>query len=202
MLKAEMLAKIADKIAECGKCGGLTDFRKKNDYWTVPGEGRAGARVVFLGEAPGETEAQTGRPFVGKAGEMLEDMLAALRWSREQVYITNILKCRPPGNRDPEFQEATMCRPFLDLQLKVINPTHIVCLGRVAALNLLYNGQIPELWFSKSLESLRGKIHNHNGRRVICTYHPSYLLRTPEAHSDAWKDLQMLVQDLKPLQAA
>jgi uracil-DNA glycosylase family 4 len=126
-----------------------------------------------------------------------------MKWSRDQVFVTNILKCRPPANRDPSFEEAAVCRPFLDLQLKVINPTHIVCLGKVASLNLMWNHKgIPELWFSKSLESLRGKVHEKDGRRIICTYHPSYLCRTPEAHAEAWKDLQMLVQDIRTLQAA
>lgn len=196
MNQSHQLALIADRISACSKCVQLSQFRCENDYWTVAGEGRANARIMFVGEAPGETEAQTGRPFVGVAGQMLEDMLAAVKWSRDQVFITNVLKCRPPDNRDPHFLEARNCRGYLDLQIKVVNPSHIVCLGKVAALNLLYAGQPPEIWFSKSLESLRGRFHDFNGRRVLCTYHPSFLCRTPQAHSEAYKDLRMLVDDL------
>ena len=196
MLQKQQLDLIAARIEGCSRCVELSQFRCENDYWPVPGEGRPNARVMFIGEAPGESEAQTGRPFVGVAGQMLEDMLAAVKWTRDQVFIANILKCRPPDNRDPHFQEAKNCRGFLDLQIKVVNPSHIVCLGKVAALNLLYTDQIPEIWFSKSLESLRGTFHDFQGRRVLCTYHPSFLCRTPAAHAAAYKDLRMLVDDL------
>jgi DNA polymerase len=142
---------------------------------------------MILGEAPGEMEAIEGLPFVGAAGHLLTSILAAAGLSRDEVYIGNILKCRPPSNRDPSVQEAKNCRGFLDLQIKVINPAWIICFGRIPSVYLL--GREPY----ETIGSLRGKVYDFFGKKVICTYHPSYLLRTPEAKGEVWKDLQPLI---------
>jgi uracil-DNA glycosylase family 4 len=133
MEKRRMLELLAEKVSGCTKCQELTYCRRQ----TVFGEGSPDARIVFIGEAPGETEDETGRPFVGKAGQLLTNIITAMGFRRDDVFIMNIIKCRPPNNRTPEPQEASNCRPYLDLQLKIINPDYIVCLGNVAAQNLL-----------------------------------------------------------------
>lgn len=151
--------------------------------------GSPNAKVMFLGEAPGQNEDETGLPFVGKAGELLTNIILAAGWTRDEVYIANICKCRPPQNRTPRPSEAANCRPFLDLQIKVVNPAYIVCLGNVAAQNLL-GVETP-------ISSLRGQLYEYNGRKVLCTYHPSFLLRKQEAKKDVWEDLQLLIRSMK-----
>jgi DNA polymerase len=178
----QKLDMIAAKVAVCTKCQELVSYRTQ----TVFGVGDSNAEVMLIGEAPGETEDRDGIPFVGKAGQLLTNIIKALGWTREQVYIANICKCRPPRNRTPYRVEADACRPFLDLQIKVVNPSYIVCMGNVAAQNLLRS--------ERPISSLRGEIFDYNGRKVICTYHPSYLLRNPAAKRDVWDDLQVLVQ--------
>ncbi len=184
MLQSEALALISEKICQCNKCEELSAYRLAQNGKYVPGEGMPNARILILGEAPGQHEQEQGRPFIGKAGRLLTNIIEACGWKREELFITNILKCRPPDNRDPEKQEADNCRPFLDAQIRVINPEWILCFGRIASINLL--GARPE----RTMGSFRHEIHDYQGRKVICTYHPSYLLRNPKAKEDVWADLQ------------
>lgn len=191
MKKSEALQIIADKVSTCTLCEELSNYRQENNYKTVPGHGNPNARVMFIGEAPGKDEAQEGRPFVGRAGMMLNSIIEAAGWRREEVFICNILKCRPPGNRDPEVEEAKNCRKYLDLQIRCVDPKWIVCLGRIASMHIL--GKVPET----SMGSMRG-VHDVDGRKILCTYHPSYLLRNPNAKKDVWNDLKPLVFALQP----
>lgn len=191
-----MLTRIGEVVSNCNNCCELSKFRIKNDYWTVPGTGNCNAKIMLVGEAPGEKEAQSGYPFVGKSGVMLDQILALSGLKKPQVFITNILKCRPPHNRDPLDFEVSNCLGYLKLQIKIIKPTHIICLGRVASLNLLYSNQVRETWFSKSLESLRKKIHLFQGIKVACTYHPSFLCRNPGYIDRAVQDFLMVINDI------
>lgn len=192
MKKPEALKIIADKVATCTLCQELTEYRNENNYFTVPGEGNANADLMILAEAPGKEEAEHGRPFIGRAGKLLDQIIEAAGWKREHIFITNTLKCRPPGNRDPEAAEATNCRQFLDWQIKSVDPKWILCLGRIAARFLMGYGE------KITMGSLRG-LHEFDGRKVLCTYHPSYLLRTPSAKKDVWDDIQPIIADLKRL---
>lgn len=192
MLKSQALQILESKVTACSKCEELSCFRQQNGYKHVPGVGNPNARLFVLGEAPGENEAKQGLPFVGKAGNLLTNILRAAGWEREDVFITNTVKCRPPGNRDPQPEEAANCRKFLDMQIRAIDPPWIVCFGRIASVYLL--GKDPET----TIGSLRGVIHEYNGRNVVCTYHPSYLLRTPAAKKDVWEDLQPVIAALQP----
>lgn len=187
MQKTHMLQMVADKVSVCTKCSELVEYRKQ----TVFGEGNENAEIVFIGEAPGEKEDDSGRPFVGPAGNLLTNILKAFGFNREDVYIMNILRCRPPRNRTPTPEEACNCRPFLDLQLKIINPKIIVCLGNVAAQNLLRT--------KTTISALRGEILEYNGSKVICTFHPSYLLHNPSEKEKAAEDMRLLLQTLKGL---
>lgn len=202
MLKREALQILEQKIAGCTKCEELTEYRRANNYRTVPGNGNPAARVFVLGEAPGENEAKQGVPFCGKAGNLLNNILKAAGLSRDDVFVTNVLKCRPPGNRDPEKCEADNCRKYLDMQLKCVNPEWIVCFGRIASVNLL--GKEPDT----TIGSLRGVVHEYNGRKVICTYHPSYILQCPTdekqtaAKKAVWEDLQPLLCALRESQTS
>lgn len=169
-------ALIAD-IAACTACG-LCASRNR----TVPGVGGAAAQWLFVGEAPGADEDAQGEPFVGAAGQLLDNMLAALGLARgADVYIANVLKCRPPGNRAPDPLEASACRPYLDRQIELIAPRLIVALGRSAACTLLD--------VDASVASLRNRIHRYHGTPLIVTYHPAYLLRNPADKAKAWEDL-------------
>ena len=192
MLKSEALQILETKIADCRKCDELCEFRDSMKYETVPGIGNPNADVFVLGEAPGENEAKQGEPFVGKAGQLLTNILDATGWGRENVFITNILKCRPPGNRDPQPEEAANCRSFLEMQIKCVNPSWIICFGRIASVFLLGKEH------DTTIGSLRGEIHDFEGKKVICTYHPSYLLRQPSAKKDVWGDLQPAILALQP----
>ncbi|MGH8280126.1 MAG: uracil-DNA glycosylase [Gammaproteobacteria bacterium] len=149
---------------------------------TVFGVGDRHAQWMLVGEAPGAEEDRQGEPFVGRAGQLLNAMLTAIGLRREAVYITNVVKCRPPGNRDPAPDEAVTCRPFLERQIELVQPKLILALGRVAAQNLL-GTQAP-------LARLRGHAHELRGIPVVVTYHPAYLLRTPSEKRKAWADLQ------------
>lgn len=184
MLQSEALQILEQKIASCTKCSELCEYRKANQYKTVPGIGNSNAQVLVLGEAPGQNESEQGEPFIGKAGKLLTKILESAGWSRGEVFITNTIKCRPPGNRDPQPEEAANCRKFLEMQIRCINPEWIFCFGRIASVFLL--GKEP----TTTIGSLRGKIHKYEGRKVICTYHPSYLLRNPAAKKEVWNDLQ------------
>lgn len=149
---------------------------------TVFGAGDENAHWLFVGEGPGATEDATGEPFVGQAGKLLDQMLTAIKLNRgQQVYITNIVKCRPPNNRNPNANEARQCEPYLTRQIALIKPKLIVALGKVAAQNLLQR--------EDSISSLRGKIHDYSGIPLIVTYHPAYLLRSLPEKAKAWKDL-------------
>jgi len=165
----------------CGLRAGCTQ--------TVFGVGDRQAEWLVIGEAPGADEDKQGEPFVGRAGQLLNSMLAAIGLKREQVYIANILKCRPPNNRDPKPEEAELCRPFLERQIALIQPKLILAVGRIAAQNLL-NTDTP-------IGKLRGRVHQVNGIPVVVTYHPAYLLRSPGEKRKAWVDLQFAVRTLK-----
>jgi len=191
MLKSEALQILDQKIANCTLCQELSELRVASGWKTVPGVGNANADLFVLGEAPGQNEAEQGVPFVGKAGQLLTNILAAAGWTRDDVFIANILKCRPPGNRDPKPEEAANCRKFLDMQIKCVDPKWIICFGRIASVFLL--GQEPDT----TIGSLRGKTHEYEGRKVTCTYHPSYLLRQPSAKKSVWDDLQPAISALR-----
>jgi DNA polymerase len=166
-------------VAGCTRCG-LHETRTN----TVFGDGDGSSGLVFIGEAPGRDEDLQGVPFVGRAGKLLDRMIAAIGFSREEVYIANILKCRPPNNRDPKEDEVSSCEKYLARQIELLEPRIICALGRVAGQNLL-GTKAP-------LRALREGIHNYNGIRVIVTYHPAALLRNPNWKKGAWEDLQLL----------
>jgi DNA polymerase len=192
MDKSEKLKLVAEKISCCKLCKELCEYRKQNNYFTCPGQGNADAKLVFLGESSGENEAKSGLCFVGKAGELLSNILSAIGIKREDVFILNILKCRPPGNRNPLPKEAANCRPFLDLQLRVIQPDFIVCLGAIAANNLLH--------VSTPITYMRRQWYEHDvgnkKAKVLATYHPSYLLRNLAAKKQVWDDMQLLLKEI------
>jgi uracil-DNA glycosylase len=176
-IAALALDALADDVAQCRACG-LCTTRKR----TVPGVGAADAAWMFVGEAPGADEDAQGEPFVGAAGRLLDNMLAALGLAREHgVFIANVLKCRPPGNRTPAPLEVDACRPYLDRQIELVGPGLIVALGRSAACTLL-DVDAP-------VASLRNRVHRYRGRPLVVTYHPAYLLRTPADKAKAWEDL-------------
>jgi DNA polymerase len=167
----------ADDVSACTACG-LCRTRTR----AVPGVGDARAEWMFIGEAPGAEEDARGEPFVGQAGRLLDNMLAAIGLDRRKgVYITNVLKCRPPNNRTPEPLEVDACRPYLERQIDLISPRLIVALGRSAASTLLN--------VDASIASLRGRVHRLHGRPLIVTYHPAYLLRNLPDKAKAWEDL-------------
>ena len=183
--RAETLRQLAAKVAKCKKCVEIAASRTQ----TVFGTGSPYAELVFLGEAPGADEDKQGIPFVGRAGKLLTDMIEkGMQLKREDVYICNILRCRPPGNRNPSFEEAVKCRPFLDATLQVIQPKYICCLGAVAATNLLDS--------QETIGKMRGRIHDYKGIKVVCTYHPAYLLRNPAAKTATWDDLKLLMREM------
>jgi DNA polymerase len=165
-------------VAACQRCE-LHATRTQ----TVFGVGNPAARWMFIGEAPGAEEDRQGEPFVGRAGQLLTSMLRALGLRREDVFIANVLKCRPPGNRDPRPAEAASCRGFLERQVALVNPTLVVAVGRIAAQNLLAT-ETP-------IAKLRGKVHSFGaqGWPLMVTYHPAYLLRSPGEKRKAWQDL-------------
>ena len=191
MKKSEALQILEKKIADCTLCQELVEYREAYDWKTVPGVGNPNADVMIIGEAPDKNEAEQGEPFVGRAGKLLTNILEAAGFSRETVFITNILKCRPPDNRDPLKEEGDNCRKFLDMQIKAVDPTWILCFGRISSVFLL---DCPP---DTSIGSLRGEIHQYDGRSVICTYHPSYLLRNPAAKESVWEDLQPVISALQ-----
>jgi uracil-DNA glycosylase len=176
-IAALALDTLVDDIAQCRACG-LCATRRR----TVPGIGVADAAWMFVGEAPGADEDAQGEPFVGAAGRLLDNMLAALGLARDRdVFIANVLKCRPPGNRTPAPLEVDACRPYLDRQIELVGPGLIVALGKSAACTLL--------GVDAPVASLRNRVHRYRGRPLIVTYHPAYLLRTPADKAKAWEDL-------------
>ena len=172
------LDSIAAKIAVCTRCG-LCNGRTN----TVPGIGPAHPVVMVIGEGPGHDEDIQGKPFVGAAGQLLDKMLGAIKLSREtNCFIANIVKCRPPNNRDPLPEEAAACRSFLDAQISVLKPKMILLVGRIALQNLLET--------KTGITRIHGQFFEYNGIPIMATYHPSALLRTPELKRDAWNDLK------------
>ena len=184
----EDLHDIAGDINNCKACG-LGASRTM----AVPGEGALNPLVMVIGEGPGAEEDRTGRPFVGSAGQLLDRMLASIALSREKnCYITNMVKCRPPGNRDPEAGEIAACFPFLEQQIRLLRPALILCLGRVAAQSLLKTSQ--------PLSALRGTFATLElNIPVLCTYHPSAILRDDSLRRPAWEDLKLLKSKLDSL---
>jgi uracil-DNA glycosylase family 4 len=170
------------EVAGCTRCAELARCRTK----TVFGVGTVRPRLVFCGEAPGADEDARGEPFVGAAGQLLTKIIQACTLAREDVYILNVLKCRPPGNRVPLPDEVANCRGYLEEQLSILRPEYLCALGATAAKTLL-DTQL-------SIGKLRGKFHSYRGVPVLCTYHPSYLLRNPSAKKDVWDDMKILMQ--------
>lgn len=152
------------------------------------GVGNPEAKIMFVGEAPGADEDKQGEPFVGKSGQLLNDIIKACRMKREDIYICNVLRCRPPGNRLPAPDEAANCREFLDGQIAHVNPEYIVCWGACAAQNLL--------GVTESIGKMRGRFFAYGKAKVLCTYHPSYLMRNPAAKKDVWEDMKRLFLDM------
>jgi DNA polymerase len=186
-LPADVLAPFGDlpsRVAACRKCG-LCEART----FTVFGEGNPSARLVFCGEGPGLDEDKSGRPFVGRAGELLSDMIVkGMKLRREDVFILNAVKCRPPGNRTPAPEEIAACKPFLEEQLAVIKPSVVVALGNPACQALL--GAVP------GITRIRGRVFEAFGTKVVPTFHPAYLLRNPESKRETWADLQLVMRML------
>jgi uracil-DNA glycosylase len=181
--RAAALRLIQEEIGDCTRCA-LHKGRNK----LVFGDGDPEARLMFVGEGPGADEDAQGLPFVGRAGQLLNNMISAMGLKREQVYIANIVKCRPPQNRTPEPDEANTCSPFLFQQIDVIRPEVIVALGATAATYLLGQRQ--------PLAGLRGRVHSWRGSKLIVTYHPAFLLRDPRQKKEAWADLQIAMREL------
>ena len=181
---------LKEAVAKCADCP-LHAKRNK----TVFGVGDENADWMFVGEGPGADEDAQGEPFVGQAGRLLDSMIAAIDLRRgENVYVANVVKCRPPGNRNPAPEEALKCEPFLERQIELIKPKLIVALGRVAAVNLLGR--------DVSVGALRGKVLDYKGTPLIVTYHPAYLLRSLTEKAKAWEDLCFAVKTMQGLQAA
>ncbi len=181
--QAAALAIIREEIGDCTRCA-LHKGRNK----LVFGDGNPAARLMFVGEGPGADEDAQGIPFVGKAGQLLNNMIAAMGLKRVEVYIANVVKCRPPGNRTPEPEEGNTCSPFLFRQIDVVRPQVLVALGATAATYLLGARQ--------PLAGLRGRVHAFRGMQLIVTYHPAYLLRDPRQKKEAWADLQIAMREL------
>jgi len=181
LVRLETLDAVAARIAGCTLCG-LSKGRNR----TVPGEGNPDAQLMLIGEGPGATEDETGRPFVGAAGELLTQILASIGIPRESVFIANIVKCRPPQNRKPLPDESTACLPYLHRQIQLVRPKVIVTLGATAAEGLLGVRQ--------SLGSLRGAVHRFWGIPLVVTYHPAALLRNPNWKKPTWDDVRIARQ--------
>jgi DNA polymerase len=182
--RIRLLGEVAKCVSQCVRCPHLASARTQ----TVFGAGNPRARVMFIGEAPGADEDRTGEPFVGRAGQLLSKIIEACGWTREEIYICNILRCRPPDNRTPTEQEATNCREFLDAQIALVKPEYIVCWGSCAAQNLLGT--------KDPIGRMREKFYQHGAAKVLCTYHPSYLLRNPAAKKPVWEDMKLLLKDM------
>jgi DNA polymerase len=178
---SETLAAIREDLGDCRRCplaAGRTHI--------VFGSGAPRARLVFVGEGPGAEEDRSGEPFVGAAGQLLTRIIAAITLSRDQVYICNVVKCRPPGNRTPQGNEIAACSPFLQRQLAAIRPEFVVALGAVAARCLLAT--------EKPIGRLRGRLYPGRGYQILATYHPAFLLRNPEHKRAVWQDMQLLMR--------
>jgi len=181
---AEALRIIREDLGDCTRC----KLHKLGRKQIVFGVGDPQAELMFVGEGPGADEDEQGEPFVGRAGQLLNKMIEAMGLKRQQVYIANVVKCRPPGNRTPERDETETCSPFLLRQIETIKPKAIVALGAVAAKALLQ--------INASMGELRGRTYDFRGSRLFVTYHPAYLLRDPRQKGEAWKDLQQVMKFL------
>ena len=180
------LAVVRDELGDCKRCK-LSSTRKE----IVFGVGSESAELMFIGEAPGAEEDRTGEPFVGRAGQLLDKMINAMGWTRQTVFIANVLKCRPPNNRDPQPDEVEQCEPFLARQIEAIRPRLIVTLGKPAA-HLVLKTRAP-------ISALRGRFQRYRGIPVMPTFHPAYLLRSPERKRDTWNDLRKVIGELRRL---
>lgn len=183
---ADSWERLRADIAGCRLCG-LHQTRGH----IVFGEGSIDSRLVFVGEGPGYEEDQQGRPFVGKAGQLLTKIIQAMNLKRDDVYICNVIKCRPPGNRNPNPDEICACLPFLRRQINLIQPEFLCALGTFAAKTLLET--------ERPISKLRGEFRDHKGIRVMPTYHPSYLLRNPEKKRDVWEDMKKIMKEMSLL---
>lgn len=179
--RIQLLQMDQQEVRECVKCTDLVRNRTR----TVFGVGNIDTELVFVGEAPGADEDKAGEPFVGAAGQLLNKIIAACGLKREEIYICNVLKCRPPGNRQPLADEVVHCRSYLERQLSIIRPKFICCLGLVAAQTVLQS--------TTPIGKLRKQIHHYQGMNVVATYHPAYLLRNPNAKKDVWDDMKMMM---------
>jgi DNA polymerase len=179
----DTLDTIRGELGQCLRCP-LGEFRTN----LVFGSGNGRARLVFVGEAPGREEDLAGEPFVGEAGRLLTKIIQAMGFEREQVYICNVLKCRPPGNRNPRPEEIGVCEPFLRRQLRVIGPEVIVALGTFSAQSLLQSRE--------PISRLRGRFHDYHGIALMPTFHPAYLLRNPAMKRHVWDDMQVVMKRL------
>jgi DNA polymerase len=179
----ETLQAIRTDLGDCRRCK-LCNGRKS----IVFGQGADTTRLVFVGEGPGAEEDRQGLAFVGAAGQLLTKIIQAIKMTREDVYICNIIKCRPPGNRNPEPDEIAACAPFLKRQLEAIAPDYICALGSFAAKTLLET--------DTPVSRLRGRLHAYRGMQLLPTYHPAYLLRNPERKRDVWEDMKLLMRSM------
>lgn len=182
--RAMALRMLAEDVSACAKCPELFSTRTQ----TVFGVGPLDAEVCFVGEAPGAEEDRKGEPFVGAAGQLLNKIIVASGFTREEVYICNTIKCRPPNNREPAPDEKANCRIYFDSQLDLVKPQYIVCLGGVAAKSVLNT--------TTGITKLRGTFHEFRGIPVLCTFHPAYLLRNPAAKKDCWDDMKLLLKTM------
>jgi DNA polymerase len=181
---ANSLEDLKADLDDCQRCR-LAGVRNK----IVFGAGDPGAKLVFVGEGPGFEEDQQGLPFVGPAGQLLTRIIEAINLDRDQVYICNVIKCRPPGNRNPDADELNACYPFLKRQIAAIRPDFIVALGTFAAQTLLGT--------TTPISRLRNRFHDYNGIKVLPTYHPAYLLRNPDKKREVWEDMKMLMKEYR-----
>jgi DNA polymerase len=182
--RLDVFEKMQKEVAGCLACPHLVRNRSR----TVFGDGTVMPRIVFFGEAPGADEDKQGIPFVGRAGQLLTKIIEACTFKREDVYIMNVVKCRPPDNRVPEPDEVSNCRHFFERQFDTLQPEYIVCVGATPAQALLET--------TLSIGKLRGKFHSYRGSKVVATYHPAYLLRNPDAKKFVWEDMQMMLRDM------
>lgn len=190
-LKAFLMSRIEDELKNCQRCA-LCKERTRS----VPGEGPLSAPLMFVGEGPGADEDVQGKPFVGRAGQLLDKILKAAEISREEVYITNVVKCRPPGNRVPAIEEIVVCQKFLEAQIAIINPSIIVCLGNTPAKWILGTNE--------GITKLRGRWFSWRGIDVMPMFHPSYLLRNESRRKDGpkaltWQDIQEIKKRLNDI---
>lgn len=176
----QTLAELEEEVRHCTRCG-LAAGRTKSVF----GEGAPRARLMFVGEGPGADEDRQGRPFVGAAGRLLDKIIEAMGLRREQVFIANVVKCRPPGNRNPLADEIAACLPYLHRQIDLVGPSVICALGKFAAQALLETGA--------PISKLRGSFHDYRGVKLMPTFHPSYLLRNPEDKRLVWEDVQQVM---------